>query len=174
MLYKGEIIIAQDRDIRDMYLCQVTETAEHEALRSVTVRILEMVRYPIQHAVMYPEIASENPPLLPETRAQLRLVGRVQGLYPLDGKNVSPAEYYAALGAAGYFAGFTRCLDAYARSVEARLRYQEKYPHAAPHSKIDPEELRILARHRAREFHGARSCLTQEALHAWKKNGEGK
>ena len=77
------------------------------------------------------------------------------------------------MGAAGYFASFTRCLDAYARTIEARLRYQEKYPHAAPRSPVDPGELAILARHRAREFHGARSCLPAEALHAWKKNGEG-
>lgn len=159
MLYKGEIIIAQDNDIRDMYLCEATETVDHEALRSVTVRILDMLRYPIQHAVMHPEIASENPPLMPEARAQLRLVGRAQGLYPLGGKNLHPAEYYAAMGAAGYWASFTRCLNVYARNIEDRLRYQQQHPTASPLSPVDPGELLILARHKDRLFTGVRSCL---------------
>lgn len=159
MVKKGDIVIAGDPDIRDMYICEVLLPAG-DFRKNLRVRILEPVRYPIQHAVMHPEVASENPPLPRDAAAMLSFVARVQGYSPgPGGLRLEPmAEYYRRTGSAGYPAALRTALDEYEAKVMAALEYQKNHP-AQPWSRTDPKELEIIARHRRGEYEGRRSCL---------------
>lgn len=157
MIRKGRIVVAMDPDIHDMYICEVLRGGE-EYRENLLVRILEMVRYPVQHAVMHPEIASENPPLPPGSTAMLKFVNHVEGRAPgaEEGSTVSLEEWYRAVGTRGYKATFDRALAAYEKTVHAALAFREKYPMSSL-SIQDPAELEILARHKKRQFQGRRS-----------------
>lgn len=156
MVRKGEIIIAIDPDIRDMYICEVLKSDE-ENRHNLLVRILEMVAYPIQHAVMHPDIASENPPLKPGSSAMLQFTARVQGSdIDEDGRAGKMADYYRAIGTRGYKASFDKCLADYEAKVKAAIAFRKKYP-MSPLPWRDEKELEILERHKRHEFNGRRS-----------------
>ena len=160
MVKKGDIVIACDPDIRDAYICEVLQPAGNFR-DNIRVRILEPVQYPIQHAVMHPELASENPPLPAGGVAMLRFTAFVQGYTP-DGPRMLPmAEYYRDVGSLGYTAALRRAREKYERSVLAKLDYQTKHP-AQSWQRTDPKELDILARHGRGLYEGRRSCLWSE------------
>ena len=166
MVRTGEIVIAIDPDIRDMYICEVLR-GDEETRRNLRVRILEMVQYPIQHAVAHPEIASENPPLPKDSEAMLQFTARVQGYTPISSTSSGAAateevrlrpmaEYYQEVGSAGYEASFRKCLAEYELKVRNALAYRRKYP-MSPLPWRSEGELTILERHRRGEFSGRRS-----------------
>lgn len=149
MIRKGEIIVACDPDIRDMYICEALQAAENLSL-NIRVRILEPVQYPIQHAVMDREIPSENPPLMPGSAAMLHFVNRVT--------QRDAQEFYAAAGGRSYWSRFERVRAEYERRVRNALAYQDRHPLGAL-PKISPEELEILERHRRLEFADTRRSV---------------
>lgn len=149
MIRKGEIIIACDPDIRDMYICEALQAAENLSL-NIRVRILEPVQYPIQHAVMDREIPSEHPPLMPGSAAMLRFVNRVAP--------PKTREFYALAGGKTYWSRFERVRAEYERRVRVLLAYQDRHPLGAL-PKISPEEMEILERHRRREFADTRRSV---------------
>ena len=75
MVHKGEIIVAWDPDIKDMYVCEVVR-GDEENIRNILCRVISMLSYPIQHAILDGGIPNENPPLMPGTVARLKFVRR--------------------------------------------------------------------------------------------------
>jgi len=155
MVKKGEIIVANDPDILDMYICEVVRSGE-EYKGNLCVRVLEMVRYPEQHAVMHPDVASENPPLPPGSTAMLRFVSRVGGVQPDGDRMQKSADYYRTIGTRGYKASFDKALGEYEQKVRTAIAFRRKYP-MSPLPIRDEAELEILERHKRREFNGRRS-----------------
>ena len=59
---KNELILAGDPDLEDLYLCEVVKPADH-LTQNPLVRVLRILRYPIQHAIMLPDVVNENAPI---------------------------------------------------------------------------------------------------------------
>lgn len=57
-----ELILAGDPDLEDLYLCEVVKPADHLAPNPL-VRVLRVIRYPVQHAVLLPDVVNENTPI---------------------------------------------------------------------------------------------------------------
>lgn len=57
-----EYLIAGDPELEDGYLAREEPSLLHY-VQNPLVRVLRIVRYPIQHAIMFPEIANENTPV---------------------------------------------------------------------------------------------------------------
>lgn len=152
MVRTGEIFIGTDPEIGDVYICECIRPTEQGA-HTVPCRILDIIQYPQQHAIIDRMIASENPPLLPDTRARLHFTARLSGFQPertADGRVrlISEEEHRRAMGTAYYWASFASALRQYRRETEHLI--------AAGHR--SPEETAILDRHEKREFSGRRSC----------------
>lgn len=67
---KNELILAGDPDLEDLYLCEVVKPADHLTPNPL-VRVLRILRYPIQHAIMHPEDPNENVPIAAGTVCRL-------------------------------------------------------------------------------------------------------
>lgn len=134
MVKPGEVVIVHDPDLKDAYCARVMET-ENETRRNILVKVLYMVRYPIQHAVIWPDYASENAPIPEGCVCRMSFLRRGE-----------PGEESAET----YQSAFDRCLTAYVEDVTERLRT------GLP---CDPRELDILQRHREREFRRQRTVL---------------
>ena len=77
---KNELILAGDPDLEDLYLCEVVKPADH-LTQNPLVRVLRMIRYPIQHAIMLPDVVNENAPIEAGTVCRLEGIGnRDQGI----------------------------------------------------------------------------------------------
>lgn len=77
---KNELILAGDPDLEDLYLCEVVKPADHLA-QNPLVRVLRILRYPIQHAIMLPDVVNENAPIEAGTVCRLEETGnRDQGI----------------------------------------------------------------------------------------------
>ena len=77
---KSELIAAGDPDLGDLYLCEIVQAADHLTPNPL-VRILRVVRYPIQHAVLLPDVVNENAPIPEGTVCRLEEIGnRDQGI----------------------------------------------------------------------------------------------
>ena len=141
MVYKGEIIVVNDPDLRDMYCAEVVR-GEDEKKRNVLVRILYMIRYPIQHSIIYQDHANENPPF---KAGQVVRLAFVRHALPGDKANVS------------YDSTFDKCLNEYYEARLACYKADEKLPDALKRYHVDPKELEILQRHRLRQFNAKRA-----------------
>ncbi len=159
MIYTNEIVIAQDMACRDMYICR--SLCDQDQQRNIAVEIFEIIAYPFQHAIMHPDVADEHPPLLPGAKVYLTYTARCTGLQPVRGRLIPEQEYRLALGARLYWTGFTKCLNGYEDKIERAIRFQSEHPSLAEAQRllVDPAELKILRRHRRREFNGRRSVL---------------
>ncbi len=58
----NELITAGDPDLEDLYLCEIVRPADHLTPNPL-VKVLRILRYPIQHAIMHPEDPNENVPI---------------------------------------------------------------------------------------------------------------
>lgn len=157
----GDIVVAGDNEIRDAYICRVLSPARNYS-ENILCEVLDITAYPIQHAVMHPEIASENPPIMPRAACWLSLIIRLDGFQPhptQSGRFIQEAEFRARMGTSYYWSSFARCLAEYRRKVEYRLKYQAEHPGAVGYAATDPGELAILDRHAKREFSGRRAVL---------------
>lgn len=76
MLEFGEKVIVWDPDIQDMYTATAAQDEGDELCVNPLVRIVSLICYPIQHAVMAPDFASENAPIPEGTVCRLKLVCR--------------------------------------------------------------------------------------------------
>lgn len=72
MVKAGATITVYDPDLQDMYIAQVMKDNPKEQSINTLVKILWMVRYPIQHAVLCPSIPHENRPILGGTICRMR------------------------------------------------------------------------------------------------------
>lgn len=63
-------IVAGDPDLEDLYLCEIVKPADHLAANPL-VRVLRIIRYPIQHAIMLPDVVNENVPIAAGTVCRL-------------------------------------------------------------------------------------------------------
>lgn len=137
MVYKGEIIVAMDADLRDMYFCEVVR-GDEENRRNLLCRVLSMVQYPIQHAVMDGSVPNENPPLGEGQRSMLKFVRRVD----------TPDKHLH-----NYEDSVRRCLEQYAQARSTLRRQLMDVPEALRRSAMpSEEEFVILERHRRREY----------------------
>lgn len=145
MVYKGEIVIAHDPDLRDMYCCEVVR-GDEETVRNLLVRVLYMVNYPIQHAVQDGSVANENPPIPRDAVCRLRFTRRV----------VTQDKYYR-----NYEDSVTRCLAEYTQRRRALRQNMEGVPEKLSHGikRPSPEEFEILERHRHREYRTRRAII---------------
>jgi len=76
----NELITAGDPDLEDLYLCEIVRPADHLTPNPL-VRVLRILRYPIQHAIMHPESVNENVPIEAGTVCRLEGIGnRDQGI----------------------------------------------------------------------------------------------
>lgn len=76
MLAQGEIILAKDAGRQDVYCAQVVRDQADERLVNPLVRVVYILQYPIQHAILWPDVPNENPPLLAGDVARLTFVRR--------------------------------------------------------------------------------------------------
>ena len=74
---KSELIAAGDPDLGDLYLCEIVQAADHLTPNPL-VRILRVIRYPIQHAVLLPDVVNENAPIPEGTVCRLEAMGNGQ------------------------------------------------------------------------------------------------
>lgn len=72
------MIVAGDPDLEDLYLCEVVKPADHLAANPL-VRVLRIIRYPIQHAIMLPDVPNENVPIPEGTVCRLTEMGAADG-----------------------------------------------------------------------------------------------
>lgn len=72
MVKAGSIVTVYDPDLQDMYVAEVMADNPDEQHLNTLVKILWIVRYPIQHAILCPEVANENPPIMGGTICRLR------------------------------------------------------------------------------------------------------
>jgi len=145
MVYKGEIIVARDPDLEDMYVCEVVR-GDEENIRNILCRVISMVHYPIQHAILDGSVPNENPPLAAGTLARLRFVRR---------ETISG-------GLQSWETSFKKCLKEYRGRRETLYDQGLITPPALrrfdmPHE----EEFAILDRHERGEFTGRRAVLAQ-------------
>lgn len=145
MVHKGEIIVAWDPDLKDMYVCEVV-IGDEENIRNILCRVISILAYPIQHAILDGSIPNENPPLMPGTLARLKFVRR-----EIISGALQSWEYT-----------FSKALSEY-RSRRALLygegrRIPEK---CRPFQMPDKEEFDILERHARGEFNGRRAVCAQ-------------
>ncbi len=78
MLQAGEPIIVRDTGRLDVYCATVEQAQADEHRPNPLVRIVYIIRYPIQHALMWPDMPNENPPLLAGELARLTFVRRCE------------------------------------------------------------------------------------------------
>ena len=98
----NELITAGDPDLNDLYLCEIVRPADHLTPNPL-VRVLRILRYPIQHAIMHPESVNENVPIAAGTvcRLQEALGNRQEALEKLlsltyaESQRLSAEEYMA-------------------------------------------------------------------------------
>lgn len=72
MVKAGAIVTVYDPDLQDMYIAQVAKDNPKEQSLNTLVKILWIVRYPIQHAILCPSVANENLPIMGGTICRLR------------------------------------------------------------------------------------------------------
>lgn len=143
MVYKGEIVVVGDPDLRDMYCAEVVRGGE-ENKRNILVRILYMIRYPIQHSIIYKDRANENPPFQEGQAVRLRFIRRAMRA---DAEGVT------------YDAAFDRCLKEYYEGRLACYKADEGRPDALKRYHVDPKELEILKCHMKRQFNSRRAFV---------------
>lgn len=68
------LILAGDPDLDDVYLCEIVRPADHLTPNPL-VRVLRVLRYPIQHAIMLPDVVNENAPVREGTVCRLTALG---------------------------------------------------------------------------------------------------
>lgn len=141
MIKKGQAVVVNDPDLLDMY-CAESVRNQDETERNILVKIRYMLRYPIQHSIVYPDRANENPPIPQGTVCRLR---HVRTVTTHDGAYM------------GYDASFDKCLAEY---EEARKRlYNADSGACVKRYHVDPKEFDILARHKRREFDARRVVI---------------
>ena len=141
MVYKGGIVVVSDPDLHDMYCAEVVR-GDEENMRNILVRILYMIRYPIQHSIIYKDRANENPPFMAGQVVRLHFVRRaMRG----DEKGYT------------YNAAFDKCLKEYYEGRLACYQADEGKPDALKRYHVDLKELEICERHMKREFHSNRA-----------------
>ena len=144
MVYKGEIVVARDPDLKDMYYCEVVR-GDEENKRNLLCRVLGMAHYPIQHAILDGSIANENPPIGQGAVCRLEFVRRVE----------TPDKWYH-----NYEGSVSRCLEEYYRRRkllrDLLIDVPEKLRKVAMPSE---EEFLILERHRNREYQARRVII---------------
>lgn len=136
MVYKGEIVVVNDPDLRDMYCAEVVR-GDEENIRNILVRILYLIRYPIQHSIINKDCANENPPYAANQVVRLRFVRRA-------GSGDEKAYTYDA--------AFDKCLKEYHEARLACYKADEGKPDALKRYHVDRKELEILERHMKRQF----------------------
>ena len=137
MIRKGDIVVAIDPQLRDMYCCQVMADGEENTER-LLCKVLYMIAYPIQHDAQDSSIPQEHTPLPAGAVCRLQITRRAP---KEDG------EYR------DYETSFDKCLHEY----EARRQYifdsQKDIPITCRRvPQPDPAEFEILKRHAQRIF----------------------
>lgn len=144
MLRKGEIIVAIDPELRDMYCCEVIQAAEENKERPLC-RVLYMVAYPMQHEADDSGIPKENPPLLQNAICRLQFTRRVE----TDDRSYRD-----------YDASYSKCLNEY--HMRRKFLY-DSLKATIPACRQIPmpslQEFEILNRHARREFHTQRLMM---------------
>ena len=142
MIYKGEIIVAIDPDLRDMYYCEAVR-GDEENKRHLLCKVLSMAQYPIQHAVLDGSVPNENPPLPQGAVCRLRFVRRVE----------TPDKWHH-----NYEDSVTRCLAEYTNKRRGLYQDLEDVPANLSHGvkRPDPREFEILERHKYRQYQARR------------------
>ena len=82
MLKAGAYVVVYDPDIQDMYVAQVVKDNHNEQTTSTLVKIIWIVRYPIQHAIICPDCANENPPILGGAVCRLMFLHYAAPIFP--------------------------------------------------------------------------------------------
>lgn len=87
------LILAGDPDLEDIYLCEIVRPADHLAPNPL-VRVLRVLRYPIQHAIMLPDVVNENAPIREGTVCRLTALGEAssEGLTLTYGESLRRAQ----------------------------------------------------------------------------------
>lgn len=142
MVYKGEIIVARDPELEDMYCCEVVR-GDEENKRNLLCRVLYMVNYPIQHAIIDGSVPNENPPIGQGTVCRLQFVRRVE----------TQDRYYR-----NYEDSVSRCLAEYTKRRRRLYQDMEGVSEALSHGirRPDKREFEILERHKHRIYQARR------------------
>lgn len=145
MVYPGDVVIVHDPDVQDVYVAVVMQRAD-ETRYTVAVDVRLMLQYPIQHSIIWPDVAHENAPVQPGS--PYRRMNVLRQATPEEAAQARTDAYSASLRA---------CLLKYTRG--AIERYWNNTTGKAP-VPFAPEELVILDRHRRGIIHDERSLFT--------------
>ena len=145
------LLVCGRSDLNEEYLCELIDVGRHGHAGTVSpiVRVLAVLRYPIQHAIYYPDIASEVP--------------------PVPGGCVCRLPYLREAGPHAALAAGGKSLDSIwrASAAAAQREYLTRCESAA--------EREIIARHMAGEYAQRRSLRTYKEweidahMRAWEK-----
>lgn len=153
MITAGTCIVVCDPDLTDRYIAECVEDVADERKLNPMVQVFYMIKYPIQHAIIYPDMAKENPPITPDMTCRMKYV-----------KTASPSTVTLARSI-GYEASMQKALakalhDARWKAVLADHPFVMAQP---GYSKVSPEEIAILQRHTKGCIQGRRAVLTKRA-----------
>lgn len=143
VLKRGDIIVAGDQDLRDMYMCRVMQNEVH--IRNPLVTVLYPIRYPIQHAIIDPGVANENPPIGEGETCRLTFIGRAK-----EGDIINRS----------YETELARCLAVYESNRLFIYGANRRNPTGERQVRSpSAEELEIIARHKKREYNTHRVLI---------------
>lgn len=130
----GEFVVAGDCDLGDVYIAQCIKPGASPAANPF-LRVLTILRYPMQRAILYADIAHENPPIMPEDICQLSV------------HRLASPEEVARARSEGYEASLARALQTEIEDVRRRIARAAADPQDAS-LYVNPRELALLEAHR--------------------------
>ncbi len=63
MVEKDTLIVVHDADLKDVYVARLAFDTQDLTARNPFVYVLRILHYPIQHAIIWTDVANENPPM---------------------------------------------------------------------------------------------------------------
>lgn len=92
MVSKGTLIVVHDPDLLDVYIGQLANDVIDVIHPNPLIYVCRIMRYPIQHAVLWPDVANENQPMREGVLCQLSFLR-----YPTQDESALSGSYEESL-----------------------------------------------------------------------------
>ena len=115
---RGASVVVYDPDLQDAYLAEALHDIDVPPNRNPLVRITHVLSYPIQHAIIYPDVLHENVPIQGGEICRLTLMRAAT-----DADKHSFDGYEDSLHKAQYAAYSLACKDGRAAEAEIIKRH---------------------------------------------------
>ena len=147
MIYTGDKLIAWDSNLRDVYFAIAAKDEANDTHVNPLVRIVSVIRYPMQCSIMFPDYASENCPIAQGVTCRLVVVMVVPSGSAYE---TFETDYQTSLNTAR---------ETLIQSLETRVKLSGGDPFLYG-MECAKKQLEILYRHRQGEYKGNRTLLT--------------